>query len=766
MSRRSAVLGIFTISASALAFEITLTRIFAVQQFHHFAFLVVSLAVMGFAASGSLLTFRPTGHALGRLSLAFSASILLAYLIINYLPFDSYSIAWDPLQIWVLIVYFLASGAPFLFAGWVIGAQLRAQPQEAHLTYASNLAGSAGGVVLGLLGLGAVGGTLLSVALGLLAAGVLSRTRHFRLSSTAAALLIGSLAIRPPGQLELQLSPYKPLSLASQAPDAVQTISRWGPTTRVDVVESASTHVFPGLSLNADLELPEQVALFIDGDGPLPMTAPSPQLAEYMPASIAYRLRPAASALLLQPGGGLEAQVALGAGVGQLHIAQDYPLALELMIGPYAPATGDLYSDPRVDLLPRPSRGALRAGGDVYDVVDFALSDPFRPVTSGAFSLSEDYLLTLESLGDAYSRLSPDGLLVITRWVGTPPSEAARAWATLVQALGDSAPDDRLVAFRGMRTATMLASKRSFSSLELATIRSFLEQNAYDPIWLPDLRESELNRFNRLPEPIYHELFSELLERPEQTLVSYDFNLRPPTDDRPYFFHYFRWRQTPSVLATFGTRWQPFGGSGYFVLLALLALVSALAAALLLIPRFAGRGGRGPGMSYFALLGIAYLMVEIPLIMRFTLWLDRPALALGAVLFTVLLGSGIGSRLSPDRSLRAVIAALVALLLVGVIGIPALISATLHWTLPWRLALALVTLFPPSVLMGIPFARGLALIDKAGIPWAWAINGAFSGVSGVLTAILLLDFGFRASLALGALAYLCAWGLAPRLGSS
>jgi hypothetical protein len=766
MTRRNAALGIFTISASALAFEITLTRIFAVQQFHHFAFLVVSLAVMGFAASGSLLTFRPTGHPLARLSAVFSASVLLAYLIINFLPFDSYSIAWDPLQVWVLIAYFLGSAAPFLFAGWVIGAQLRADQDQAHVIYASNLAGSAFGVGIGLLGIGAERTILLCVALGLLAAGMLSSRRSSRLVVVSAALLFGVGAMAYPPQLELRLSPYKPLSLARQAPDARQTIKLWGPVTRVDVVESASTHVFPGLSLNADISLPEQVGLFIDGDGPLPLTAPSSELAGFMPGSIAYQLRPEATALVLQPGGGLEAQVALGAGVGQLYIAQDYPLAFPVMSGTYAEHLGQLYADPRVRLVSLPSRAALRAGNETYDVIDFALTDAFRPVASGAFSLSENYAMTVESIREALQRLSPDGLLVITRWVGTPPSESARAWATVLEAMGGDSAQDRLVAFRGMRTATILVSPSAFSSDELATIRGFLARNAYDPVWLPDLQEHELNLHNRLPAPIYHTLFVELLERPNQTLASYDFNLQPPTDDRPYFFHYFRWRQTPTVLATLGTQWQPFGGSGYFVLVALLALVGVLAVALLLIPRLARRRGRPPGLSYFAFLGIAYLMVEIPLIVRLTLWLDRPALSLGIVLFTLLLGSGIGSWFSAGRSLSKVLAVLTGLLALGVLAIPGLISATLHWPLFWRLALAIMTLFPAGVLMGIPFARGLALIDKRAIPWAWAINGAFSGVSGVLSAILLLDFGFRASLALGALAYLGALLVAPRLRSS
>jgi hypothetical protein len=170
-----------------------------------------------------------------------------------------------------------------------------------------------------------------------------------------------------------------------------------------------------------------------------------------------------------------------------------------------------------------------------------------------------------------------------------------------------------------------------------------------------------------------------------------------------------------------------------------------------------------PGMSYFAFLGAAYLMVEIPLIVRLTLLLDRPALSLGAVLFSLLLASGIGSRLSPRLPLRPMLVVLIGVLALGVVGIPWLISATLHWPLAWRLVVAVAALLPAGLLMGIPFAGGLARVEPKAIPWAWAINGAFSGISGVLTAILLLDLGFQASLALGTLAYVGAWFTAPKL---
>ncbi|MEK6587683.1 MAG: hypothetical protein AABY97_02425, partial [Chloroflexota bacterium] len=175
--------GLILISASTLAFEVTLTRLFAVQQFHHFAFLVVSLAVMGFAASGAILAFQPTARSLAKLAMAYAGSVFSAYLVMNYLPFDSYSVAWDRRQLAVLLLYFLSAAAPFVFAGWTVGSCLTAAGEHAHRPYAANLAGSALGVPLALGAMpfiGADGAVLLAVSLGLLAAASFStwmRTR-------------------------------------------------------------------------------------------------------------------------------------------------------------------------------------------------------------------------------------------------------------------------------------------------------------------------------------------------------------------------------------------------------------------------------------------------------------------------------------------------------------------------------------------------------------------------------------------------------------
>jgi hypothetical protein len=777
MHRFRTTLGLGLLSAAALSFEITLTRLVAVQQFYHFAFMAVSLAVMAGAASGLLLALRPRHPPLWALAAGFALSVGLAYATLNSLPFDSYSIAWDRRQVGVLFLYFLMAGTPFLMGAWATGACLVDAGPQAHGPYAANLLGSAAGCLLAPALLAAVGGegsVLGAAAFGLLAAAAFSPRRLPPATFALGALAIMVPAVRPPDWLRLTLSPYKPLAAALETLDARHTLSQWTFQSRLDVVESPALHSFPGLSLKAGGDLPGQVALFLDGEGPLPITdlqPGSPQatsLATRMPESLAFRLRPGAKALVLMPGAGFDAQLALAAGARQVTLAFDDPEVQMILAGRYAAFSAGVLERPDVLALDQPARRALASGSDRYDVILFSLSDPFRPIASGAFSLTEGYPWTVESFRQALNRLAPGGLLVVTRWLGIPPAESPRAWATLLEAVrrqGIADPGTHLIAYRSMRTATMIASAAPFTDAELAATRAFLQRDAFDPIYLPDLRPNELNRFNVLPQDTYHALFLDLLAQPAQTLASYPFDLRPPTDDRPFFFHFFRWGQTPEILRTLGQTWQPFGGSGYLVLLALLALMLVLAIPLALAPALMSRRAvpmarLAGGMAYFACLGGGFMLAELALLQRLTLLLDRPAVALATVLFALLLASGVGSLLSPRLHLRPALAGLCLLLVIMAAAIPAPIQWGLSWPLVPRLGLAALLVAPVGLLMGVPFPSGLRRLELRSpgvIPWAWAVNGAVSGVAGVLAAIVLVGLGATSALLLGALLYGGAW---------
>ncbi len=820
--------GLFLLSAAALAFQVTLTRLFSVAQFYHFAFMIVSVAMLGYGASGTWLAIMPSlariepRRVVSRLALLIGLSLLGGYLLINLLPFDSFSLAVDRRQIGILILHYLALAMPFFFSGMAVGLLLAIFPQEAGKTYAVNLLGSALGCVIALAAparLGSEGTVVLSSALAALAALACSSNSFSRLKATKVAspnfflppssfrlhpslfILLPSslillfslldLGLRLTGQatfsfLELRLSPYKSLSYVLQYPGAKVIYRRWNAFSRVDVVRSSGIHSLPGLSYRYLQPLPPQDGLLVDGGDLSALLPPETDTAftDFLPSAIAFRLRPAASALILEPRGGLDILTALALGASRVTAVEVNPLIVE---------AAPVYADPRLRTVIESERSYLRRTDEHFDIIVLSLASSYHPVRSGAYALGEDYRYTVEAFQGALARLKPGGLLAVTRWLQDPPSEDLRTFALAVTALekagGD--PHSQIVAFRGYNTATILVKNSLFTQNELLAIRNFAANRALDLTYAPGIRPDETNLYNILPESIYYQTYTALLDAPERDdfYAAYLYDVTPPTDDHPFFGHYFKWAQAGQVWAELGKTWQPFGGAGYFVILALLILATLLAAVLILLPLAARQktnslhpsSFRLHPLLYFAFIGFAFLLVEIPLIQRFILYLGHPAYAMTTVIFTLLLLSALGSRLSEHIPLRWALAVLVILLLISPLWLSPIFALTLGLPLALRLALTVLLLAPLGFLMGIPFPAGIRwateslrpdadlppsafrLLPSALIPWLWAVNGAASVVASVLAALLVLTFGFGWVLQIGALCYAGAWFICSRL---
>jgi len=776
---------LFLLSTATLIFEVDLTRLFSVAQFYHFAFMIVSVALLGLGASGTALVIFPAwrragpARALRGAALGMAGSILGSYLITNHLPFDSYSIAWDRRQIFILILHYLALAAPFFFGGMALGVLLTAFPQAVAGLYAVNLLGAAAGCVIALLApplLGAEGMVSLSSALAALATltGEKSRPRLAILASLgllAFSLLDLSTRLRgrPLPFLDLRLSPYKSLSYALQYPDAKTLSRRWNAFSRVDVVRSASIHSLPGLSYRYTQPLPPLDGLFVDGDdlSPIPQTEAEADFLDYLPNALAFHLRPAAEALILEPRGGLDVLLALHSAAQQVTVVEMNPLIV---------AAVPVYRDPRLQVIIESERSYLRRAAASYDVILISLTSTFHPIGSGAYTLMEDYRYTLEAFQDALAHLKPAGLLVATRWLQDPPSEDLRLFALATTALESAAgnPREQLIALRGYNTVTLLLKKRAYTAEELARVRSFAAERAFDLAYAPGIQPEETNVYNVLNVSRYYQTYRALLEaQPRQAFyAAYEYDVRPPTDNHPFFGHYFKWKQAPRILAQFAQTWQPFGGAGYFVILALLLLSTLLAGLLILLPvglRRMQRENAAPfatrHLFYFGLLGMAFLLVEMPLLQRFILYLGQPAYAFTLVLFSLLCFSGLGSRMSERLPLRRALPLLAGMLALLPLLLPRLFALTLGLPLAFRLGLTVLVLAPCGFLMGIPFPAGIRSMthrlsrpaSRLEIAWVWAINGAASVLASILAALLALTFGFAQTLYVGAAGYGGAW---------
>ncbi len=813
-------LGIFLLSMAGLCLEITLTRIFSLAQWYHFAFMAVSIALLGFGASGSFLSLFPNlvkknpTRLLAGLSMLLALGILASYLNINYIPFDSYRIAWDREQILFLAIYYLFLALPFFFSGLAIAVLLAARPDLAGKIYSFNLAGSALGclaAVVALPLLGGAGTVMLSALLGALAAmafasaglstsGVGSwleaRKSNFQLlTSSVIALALLFLTICPPSFLEVRLSPYKGLSQALLYPEAKVVFSRWNAFSRVDVIESQGVKSAPGLSLAYPNPPPLQKGLFTDGGNLSPITKPEKlDFIDYLSVSLPYHLRPKAQALIIEPKGGLDVLVALHQGASSVVAVESNPLVIEVA----RDAFQDPYQHPRVTVVVENGRSYVRHVGEKFDVVQVSLADTYRPVTSGAYSLSENYLYTVEAFVDYLAHLSEGGLLVVSRWLQTPPSESLRAGALAVTALekaGLPQPELRLVAIRSWSTLLLLVKNGEFTAGEIEAVKSFCRGRQFDLVYYPGIQEAEANRYNVHQEPLYYRAFQALLFGDRARFYAdYSYDVSPTSDDRPFFFHFFKWSQTPEILRTFGKIWQPFGGSGYFVLVALLILALLASAILILLPLLfrrkvmlpPDRQIRRPGLdlaiqaepgkqlrwrifAYFAALGLGYLFVEIPLMQQFILFLGHPVYAFAAVLFAILLFSGLGSLISVRLSLPKTLVALIGAIILYPLILPFVFRLLLGQSLGLRLLVSVLSLAPLGFLMGVPFPKGIEIIGRLApdlVPWAWGINGCTSVLASILSAMLAISFGFSRVLVGASVAYVAALGVIYPLAGS
>ncbi|MCY4576803.1 MAG: hypothetical protein OXC55_09470, partial [Chloroflexi bacterium] len=403
---------VLLVSAATLLLEIALTRIFAVTQGYHFAFLAISLALLGFGASGTALAVVPALVSRDIRPIVAGAALLFAVTstgglyLTNALPFDAYTLLWEPSQLAYLAIYYLALAVPFFFAGSIVGASLAKHPTRAGSLYGVNLVGAGMGCLLSVLvplNFGAAGSVVAAGVIALIGAAAMAGSEMKRpawlvpVILAAAAMVVAAVL----GVTELRLSPYKAVSQALRHEGASKAWSRWNAFSLVEVIESGSIHAAPGLSFAYQGSLPSQTALAVDGDNLSPMSAVPPERAdftEYLPTTLVYRLADrSAAALVIEPGGGLDVLTALRNGAESATAVISNPLVVEVVGDRFAHHVTGIYGRPGVTVVDEGPRSYLRRTDERFDIIQVSLADSFRPVLAGAYGVSENYLYTVEA---------------------------------------------------------------------------------------------------------------------------------------------------------------------------------------------------------------------------------------------------------------------------------------------------------------------------------------------------------------------------------
>ncbi|MBZ5571830.1 MAG: SAM-dependent methyltransferase [Acidobacteriia bacterium] len=687
MRRREAVL--LLISAAVLADEVVLVRAFSIGLWHHFAYMAISIALLGFGASGTLLAVLGRRKALlsaqvgaagwlAASAVLFALTFPLAFALVQKIPFDPFLIVWDRRQLLYLGCYYLVMFVPFFAAATVIGLALITKSEESPRLYFYNLVGSAAGAALAvsLLEIAPVEQTLLAVA-GLAQGAALfalldvvtlptsPRVRQLAAGGVLAMLVMTLyFSARPP---VVRLSQYKGLSYALNLPGARLLATRSSAIGRIDVVESPAIRQAPGLSLVApqDATIPSQLGLFVDAETAGAITAFDGNTSalgylDWMSTTAPYLARPDSPRVcVLGAGGGANVLLALRHGARHVDAVELDANVIRVVRETHHNFSGSLYDRADVHVRVAEGRAFLESADEQWDVIDISLVDSFAAAAVGLGAVNESYLYTQEALATYLHHLRPEGVLAVTRWIRTPPRDEIKLFATAIAALEGMGvrPADRLVLVRSWGTATLLLKREPFSAEELNRLRRWAEERLFDISYFPNMGAGQGNRFNLLAHDSYAEAVDALLAggaRRGEFLREYPFFVTPATDDRPYFFHFFRWRSLPLMLSTAGFAWVPFIEWGYLILVGTLIQSAVLGGLLIMLPLAVLRSkapgnpryGRGPRLSvlaYFLALGIGFMFVEMALIQRLVFFLANPVYAVAVVLAGLLLVSGLGS---------------------------------------------------------------------------------------------------------------------------
>jgi len=803
MPIRPPYLSVALISASALAYEILLMRLFSIIQWYHFAYLFIGLALLGYGISGTVAAIYQ--HSLlKRFSLIYIAclalfglSAVLSFMAAQQLPFNAEEILWDGRQLGYLTAIFLLLAVPFFFAATGVCLALMQFGAQVSRLYAMDLLGAGVGslgVVLLLLWVFPQQALVVLGVLGVMAAMLASWELHIgRLWPVGAGLmLIVVLLVLGGGALPLQRSPYKSLSQILRI-SGIQVIDqRSSPLGLISIVQSKEIPIrhAPGLSVNATGEPLPQLGVFTDGDNMTAITRYPDTLDQLsylgqMTSALPYHLQAIDDVLLIGVGGGSDVLQARYHRSRRIDGVELNPQMIRLVNETYGDFSGRLYQQDGVTIYQGEVRDYLTRTQAQYDLIQLALVDAFNASASGLYALNESYLYTIEALQLYLRHLAPDGYLALTRWIKLPPRDTLKLFATAVDALkraGVPDPQQRLVLIRSWQTSTLLVKNGGFTPTELAAVKEFSTQRSFDMAYTPQLTRDQVNRYNILKAPVFYQAATALLgDKREEFMRRYKFNLQPATDDRPYFHQFFKWSTFVEIMQLRSKGGMPLFEWGYITLIATLGIAVLLSTVLIMLPLWFYQRRQMPidtqvhrrhVLYYFFAIGLAFLFIEIAFIQKFILFLHHPVYAIAVTLMAFLVFAGIGShwsgRLAQTRNRRQVLGfAVTGIAVMGLVYLLLLDPLfTLLVTLPIavKIVISVLLIAPLAYCMGMPFPLALSSLvqyAKHYIPWAWGINGCASVISAVLATVLAIHFGFRVVIVLALMLYVSAVFMFP-----
>lgn len=773
---------LFLTGLAVLLLELTLTRIFSVMMWYHFASVAIAVALFGFALGGVMVHLRPAivpekGFPLGLAPyvLITSAGAMVPFLLLwltrvrpdllfpllsfyhqpYFQPFRHSTPGPDAPVLISLAVLFTAITVPFAAAGIVFaGAFMRAPGRLLGRLYGADLAGAAAACLLfvpALKYLGAPSLLAMAACLGFGGAVILLKGQKAR----AAVLLMAVMAVILAGyngpsdrlvKLQFARGQYEPGLL----------YYRWNALSRVVVysLSRAEAEQSWGISRQFRGQFPANLGMLVDDAGYTPIVEnrlgdTEPDWAPYHIISLPHLLRPGGSSLIIGPGGGRDILAALGSGSSDVTAIELNPLIVDAVQEGFGGFSGRPYTLPGVTLIVGEGRSQLARSGRTFDIIQ--ASSVFGEISpsAGAFSLSANFLYTREAFREYWSSLSDDGILSFSRTVfGLRALRLVSLARDLLLAEGVPDPENSIAVLRERGLATVLVARGGFTPSDIEKLTAVAHSRSFIIEHIPG--SPARGRFT--------------LTAMGEDVTRGKFDISPPTDNRPFFYNNVPKSRFFSVF--FSTK---VPGERHILVLRTVWVIFLVMILLLLGFPLARRDGNRAASAgryasigcYFAGIGMGYMLVELTMMHRLSLFLGNPTYSLTVVLFVVLLSSSCGSIYAGSRKpgsggQRRFIPVALILLIFFTWFIGGLLSTSLPLSQGGRIGLVFLLLSPTGFIMGwfMPMGLGpLSARDPRLVPWAWAVNGAASVLGSLGSLIVAMNFGYLTALTLGALSY-------------
>ncbi len=755
------LIGIFLLSFSVVAFETTITRILSVTLYYHLAFMVISLAMLGLGAGGVYIYFstkikEKADFFIALFALLSSISIIISLVLILSFPFKPFVSIKTFFDFWFLYLLF---AFPFFFAGLSFSLIFFKLSKQISKVYFFDLIGGGVGALLVVPLLYVLDAPTIIIFIAFLTAlssflFSLNCQKSFKIISGVLTIFLLCLVF---------FNLYYQVINVSYVKGEKETnliYQKWSPVGRVVVspIKENTIHAW-GLSQNYKPEkYPEQLQIMIDGAAGTDLEKITDNLEKdlehlkYDITSLAYYIAPTSRSLIIGFGGGRDILTSLLFGFKEIEGVEINPVMKEIICQRFKDYSGKICEMENVKLVTGEGRSYIAQSPVKYSLIHLSLVDSWAATVAGAYALSENSLYTKEAFLEYFEHLEEDGVLTISRFVFEPPQQTIRALSLCRAALEENGVQNfgrNIMIFKtpvfynkDLFVSNLMCKKSAFTNEEIKKAENIAKDMGFDIIYTPlDQKDNYFTKFI-------------LATDVKQFYKNYPFRIEPPTDNEGFFFHMLKledfWRIFNFKNIEGG---QLHNYYSVFILITILIIASILSFLFIFLPLLFRKAKFSVPkrealryILYFAFLGLGFMLIEISLIQRFSIFFGHPTYSIIIALFSILLFSGIGSLLTGKLNIK-ISKIISALILIGIIFLIISLSFfKIQGSLISKSFLSVLFLAPLGLLMGMPFPSGINLLDKKDrqlIPWAYGINCMTSTIGSVLTLILYINYGFR-----------------------